>query len=595
MQLTELLGSLWMHISSKRKLQFGFLIILMIISSLAEIFSIGAVVPFLGALMSPEKLFTIPLIKNIAEYLNIIKPSQMVLPLTLIFGFLALVAGIMRLFLLYVSTKLSFSTGSDLSVDIYRKTLYQPYRVHMLRNSSEVIDAVSTKANGIIYNTITPFLMLISSSVILIFVLMAAILFQPKIALSIFFGFGCIYLVIIMLTKGKLTSNSKKMAYYSTSTIKSLQEGLGGIRDILIDGNQELYCQHYLRSEKELRQAQGSVQFISHSPRYVIEALGMILIAIVVFAISSNSYTEAVDSIPILGALALCAQRLLPLLQQSYLGWTSMRGSQHALHDTLQLLDQKLPDYLTGYKGEYLVFDKKIELKLLTFNFNDSTHPILKNINLSILKGSCIGIIGETGAGKSTILDLLMGLILPTSGEIEIDGQILGLKNIRSWQKKIAHVPQAIYLSDSTVAENIAFGVSKNKIDMNKVVRAAELAQIKTTIELWPNNYETLVGERGVRLSGGQRQRIGIARALYKNADVLILDEATSALDEGTEEKVMKSISDHYQNLTIFIVAHRLTTLKNCTEIIELQHGAVKWVGDYGAMNKRVGASESGH
>ena len=188
-----------------------------------------------------------------------------------------------------------------------------------------------------------------------------------------------------------------------------------------------------------------------------------------------------------------------------------------------------------------------------------------------------------------------MGLILPTSGEIEIDGQILGLKNIRSWQKKIAHVPQAIYLSDSTVAENIAFGVSKNKIDMNKVVRAAELAQIKTTIELWPNNYETLVGERGVRLSGGQRQRIGIARALYKNADVLILDEATSALDEGTEEKVMKSISDHYQNLTIFIVAHRLTTLKNCTEIIELQHGAVKWVGDYGAMNKRVGASESGH
>lgn len=588
MPLSELLKSLWLHISKKRKLQFAFLILLMIVASLTEVISIGAIVPFLGVLMNPEKIYQFPIIQNIAYRLNIYDSEGIVFPLTIAFGIFTVLAGAMRLILLYVSTRLSFATGSDLSIGMYRKTLYQPYKVHMNRNSSEVIDAVATKANGIIYNTITPFLMLVSSSVMLAIILIAIIWFQPEIAISIFLGFGTIYLFIVLLTKNTLLNSSEKMARYSTKSIKYLQEGLGGIRDILIDGSQEMHCGIYIKNDNALRQAQGSVHFISHSPRYAIETLGIVLILILVYANTRDPSVEMAEIIPILGALALCAQRLLPLLQQSYLGWTTIRGGQFTLSDTLELLNQEMPTHIDSLQDECLKFNHSITLSDLSFEYGLPGQTILNKINFSINKGGRVGIVGKTGSGKSTLLDILMGLLLPSSGEMSIDGRPLNLGNMRSWQKKIAHVPQSIYLSDSTIAENIAFGVPRDQIDIKKVIIASQLAQINSTIEMLPLKYATLVGERGVRLSGGQRQRIGIARALYKEADVLILDEATSALDEVTEEMVMKSIIEFNQNMTIFIVAHRLTTLKNCSEIIELGLGDIQWAGSYQEMIERI-------
>jgi len=370
------------------------------------------------------------------------------------------------------------------------------------------------------------------------------------------------------------------MARESVQVIKSLQEGLGGIRDVLIDGSQATYCQVYRNADLRLRRAQGNSAFISASPRYGMEALGMLLIAALAYSLAQQDDGIA-KAIPILGALALGAQRLLPVLQQAYGSWAGIQSGQAALQDTLNLLDQPLPSYADQPAAEPLSFKHTISLKQLAFRYSPQTPYVLEQINLTIAKGSRVGFIGATGSGKSTLLDIVMGLLEPTEGTLEIDGKPVTPGNNRAWQAHIAHVPQAIFLADSSIEENIAFGVPPDQIDHERVRQAAQQAQIADIIETWPKQYQTFVGERGIRLSGGQRQRIGIARALYKQADVIIFDEATSALDNETEQAVMQAIEGLNENLTILIIAHRLTTLKNCTQIVELSECGIKRTGSY--------------
>ena len=316
------------------------------------------------------------------------------------------------------------------------------------------------------------------------------------------------------------------------------------------------------------------------SPRYALEALGMLLISALAYmlALQPNGIAKA---IPVLGVLALGAQRLLPILQLAYSSLSTIQGGEASLKDALELLEQPLPDYADQPPAKPLMFLKKIELKNLSFRYTEQTPLVLNNLNLEICKGSRTGFIGVTGSGKSTLLDVVMGLLQPTDGALEIDGQSITSANNRAWQAHIAHVPQAIYLSDSTIEENIAFGIPKGSIDHKRVKKAAQQAQIAHIIESWPKKYKTYVGERGIRLSGGQRQRIGIARALYKQADVIIFDEATSALDNDTEQAVMEAIESLGNELTILIIAHRLTTLKNCTQVVELGDGGIKRIGSY--------------
>jgi ABC-type multidrug transport system fused ATPase/permease subunit len=578
--ITSLLKRLWQHISQRRRGQFGLLLVLMILASFAEILSIGAVLPFLGVLTAPERIFQLPVAQPIIQILNLTEPKQLLLPLTVAFGATALITGIMRLVLLWASTRLSFATGADLSISIYQRTLYQPYAVHCARNSSEVINGISGKANGVIYSIIVPALTLISSSIMLITILIALLLVQPVIALAAFSGFGLIYAVIIRFTRKQLMVDSLCAARETTQVIKSLQEGLGGIRDVLIDGSQAAYCQIYRNADLPLRRAQGNGLFISASPRYGMEALGMMLISALAYSLAQQTDGIA-KAIPIIGALALGAQRLLPVLQQAYGAWTQINSGQVSLKDTLELLDQPLPDYAYQPIAEKLSFKHNISLKDLDFRYSPQMPYVLRQINLSIAKGSRVGFIGTTGSGKSTLLDIVMGLLEPTDGWLLIDNQKVTPSNHRAWQAHIAHVPQAIFLADSTIEENIAFGIPKNQIDHFRVRQAAQQAQISESIELWPQQYQTFVGERGVRLSGGQRQRIGIARALYKQADVIIFDEATSALDNETEQAVMKAIEGLSQDLTVLIIAHRLTTLKNCTQIVELGEGGIRRVGSY--------------
>lgn len=554
--------------------------VLIVFTSFAEILGIGAVLPFLAVLTAPDDVFEHRLAQPFIQTMGFTSAEQLLLPLTIMFGVAALVAGVMRLLLLWASTRLSFAVGADLSIGIYRRTLYQPYSVHVSRNSSEVINGISGKSNSVIHSVIVPTLTLISSIVMLAAILIALLSVNPVIALLAFGGFGAIYALIIRLVRKRLMADSQRIASESTQVIKSLQEGLGGIRDVLIDGSQAAYCQIYRNADLPLRRAQGSSSFISLSPRYAMEALGMMLIAALAYALAQQSGGIA-KAIPVLGALALGAQRLLPVLQQAYAAWSGIRGGQASLQDVVELLDQPLPEYADQPATKPLPFHQQICLKQLSFRYSLQTPWVLSGIDLAINKGSRVGIIGTTGSGKSTLLDIVMGLLSPTQGTLEIDGQTITPSNGRSWQAHIAHVPQAIFLADSTIEENIAFGIPKEQIDTARVRTAARQAQIADLIASWPKQYQTPVGERGIRLSGGQRQRIGIARALYKQADVIIFDEATSALDNETEQAVMQAIEGLADDLTIIIIAHRLTTLKNCTLLVELSQGKIKRTGTY--------------
>jgi ATP-binding cassette, subfamily B, bacterial PglK len=577
--ITQLLKRLWHHISPQRRVQFWFLLILMLLTSLTEIISIGAVLPFLGVLTAPAHVFEHPVAQPIIQVLGFTQPEQLLLPLAIAFGVAALIAGAMRLLLLWGGTRISFAIGADLGISIYRRTLYQPYSVHVTRNSSEIISGISGKANGIIYSTILPILTMISGSTMIIAILVAVLSVEPLIALVAFGGFGLIYAVIIKLTRLQLLRNSQCVARESVYVIKSLQEGLGGIRDVLINGSQTAYSNIYRNTDLPMRRAQGNNVFIGGSPRYGMEALGMLLITALAYTLAQHPDGIA-KAIPILGALALGAQRLLPVLQQTYGSWTHILSGQTSLQDTLELLEQPLPAYANQSVHKPLPFQEQISLKQLTFGYTAQTN-VFRNLDLTIAKGSRLGFIGLTGSGKSTLLDIVMGLLQPNDGTMEIDGQLVTLNNVRAWQAHIAHVPQTIFLADSTINENIAFGIPKDQIDHELVRQAAQQAQIADSIESWSEQYQTFVGERGIRLSGGQVQRIGIARALYKRADVIIFDEATSALDNETEQAVMQAIEGLSKDLTLLIIAHRLTTLKNCTQIVELGEGGIKCTGSY--------------
>ena len=552
----------------------------MFITSFAEVLSLGAVVPFLSVLTNPKVLFEYKRIQYIIKIFDISKPEELLLPLTLVFCITVIIAAIMRFIMLWAQTRLSFAIGSDFSYSIYKKTLYQPYSVHISRNSSEVITGVSTKVDSLINNALLPSLIIISSSLMLFMVISALFLLNPLIAFFTFFGFGFIYVIIIQIVKKKLHQDSINISIELTKVVKALQEGLGGIRDVIIDGTQQVYCDVYKNADQPLKKAQASMTIISNSPRFGIEALGMILIALVAYfaTVKSNGLITAV---PLLGIIAVSAQRMLPVLQQLYASWVAIKGGELSLQDALKLISQPMIDETKILNFNSISFAKEIELKEVSFKYNSSSNLVLNNLNLMIPKGSVIGIVGETGSGKSTMLDILLGLLEPTSGNLLVDGLIISDVNRQSWQKHIAHVPQNIYLSDATILENIAFGVPQIKIDIDKAYEAASKAQIFTSIDAMPEKFNTMVGERGIRLSGGQKQRIGIARAFYKNAHVIIFDEATSALDNNTENIIMDSIENLSKELTIIIVAHRTSTLKNCDKIIEISNGRINKIGNY--------------
>lgn len=561
-------------------MQFAVLLVLIAIASVLEIFSIGAVLPFLGAMIAPEHVYSHPRAQWVIEVLKIGSPQELLVPMSTAFVVFVMLSTCTRLLVVWATTRLTFATGADFSIAIYQRTLYQPYAVHIARNSSEVITGITAKSYRLIHNALLPTLTILNSVIMISLVMTALLSVRPLVSIVAFGGFASIYVGVIFFVKQRLYRDSQLIARETNQIMKTLQEGLGGIRDVLIDSSQEQYCQTYRNADFPLRRAEGMSAFIALSPRLVVEAIGMVLIVVLAMWLIRQPGGLS-TAIPILGALAIGAQRLLPVLQQAYAAWVSFHGNAASVHDAIDLLDQPLPDWVREPPPSPLPYRKNIELRGVSFRYGDGMPWILQNIHFSIRKGERVGFIGTTGSGKSTLLDVLMGLLTPTSGHLSIDSEIISNHNVRAWQACIAHVPQSIFLADASVAENIAFGVPKSEIDTERVRQAARSAQIADVIEALPAGYASQVGERGVRLSGGQRQRIGIARALYKRASVIVFDEATSALDSETEEAVMSAIAELGPSITVLMIAHRLSTLSNCDRIIELGGGTIRRQGSF--------------
>jgi ABC-type multidrug transport system fused ATPase/permease subunit len=550
----------------------------MLIASIADIVSIGSIIPFLGILTDPTSVFKSAAAQPLITFLSISQPSELVLPLTLIFGVAVFLAGAVRTMLLWANARLSYALGADISLAIYSKTLHQSYDQHCNRNTSEVIDGMINKTGGVIY-CISMLFTFITSIILISIIVFALLISDATAAFIVFGGIGILYYAVALRTKKFVAKNSQVIALESSNIIKTLQEGLGGIREVLLNGLQSTYLRTYQLSDRRLRVAQSVNTFAAQSPKYFMETIGLILMAGFAFVIT-NQGGGVQSTIPVLGALALGAQRLLPAMQQAYLSWSGLIGMQESLAGALELLEQGISQVDESNKLETTEFSSLV-LENVCFRYEKSEDFIIKNLSISIMKGDRVGIIGSTGSGKSTLLDLMTGLLSPSSGAILINDQQLDIVSKNVWQKMIGYVSQHVYLMDGSIAQNIAFAMEESGMDSRRIQEAAIKAQLIESSENSMQRLRMMVGERGNRISGGQRQRIGIARAIYKNRPILVLDEATSALDYNTENKVMESIKNLDKGVTLIVVAHRLSTLRDCNKIIRIEDGSIVGYGAY--------------
>ena len=568
-------------------MQLATLFLLTIVASLAEVMTLGAVLPFLAVLMAPEKIHAHNWAQPIIQLFQIQSAHNLPAIFTSIFAMAAVLAALARLALLWWQTRVSIDIAADFSIQVYERTLYQPYSVHISRNSSDIISG-SQKAKEMAGVFIQPIILASSSILMMLAIVITLVAIEPVAAIIALLGFGLVYVAFALLTRPRILKNSEAIAICQTKATKTIQEGLGGIRDVIIDGTQKVYSRLYMQSFLPMQTAIASNQVWASSPRFGVEALGITLIAGLAYflTISAPGENTVPNPIPVLAALALGAQRILPMLQQIYASYITIKGNQASIEDALDLLDQPVLSHKPTLPVSAIEFKASITLKNVGYRYDDKGPWVLRNLNLQIHKGDRVGFVGMTGSGKSTLLDIVMGLLTPTEGKLLIDNIEINCSNNRSWQSLLSHVPQTVYLADASIAENIAFGIPSRDIDLQKVKEACKHAQIDRTIESWVAGYDTLVGERGIRLSGGQRQRIGIARALYKRAGVLIFDEATSALDNDTESAVIKSIEKLASDVTILMVAHRITTLERCDKIVRVANGSIVAIESYTELTR---------
>jgi ABC-type multidrug transport system fused ATPase/permease subunit len=584
-----LLKLLWLTIKRKRKIQFAAVILLMIATSAMEVLSIGSAIPFISVIVNPGRVYESDSIKPLIDFFKINSQNELVFAIAVLFGVASTVTSIIKIYMVWLQTKLSYLVGADISEEIYRSALYEDYEQAIKRNSSEVVSGIVTKTNNLVFSVILPALNIITSIIIMAGMAIALSWVDIETTLKVVIGCSFIYFAVALATRRRLIESGVRVSNNQNKVVKTLQEGIGSLRDVIIDGTQEIHIDSFKVLDLELRRSQIEIQVISVVPRHLIEAIAMVGIAVVAFSLAQAS-NDASATVTALGVLALCAQKILPVIQQVYFALSTIRGGQATLKDTLNMMQNQKSIHSGVQK---LQFDKYIDLINVSYRYGNQNGWVLTEINLRIPRGSRVGVVGESGCGKSTLIDILMGLIPPTIGSLEIDGQVINSSSVIPWRRKIGHVPQTIYLADTTLAKNIALGVAAQEINMEKVKLAAKLAQIEELIEGLPDQYQTVVGERGARLSGGQRQRIGIARALYKNAEVLVFDEATSALDEQTEYEVMKAIEKLGGNITIFMVSHRPSTINMCTHVIKIDRHGVNLVNRKFVSGELLGTAKN--
>ena len=572
------LRQLHAFMSPARRRNFLSVLALMLLGAIMELVAIGSVVPFLSLLAGVPGQSDFSWIDRLFEAAGADSRDERLIAASVLLIAAALAAGAVRLQLAWSTQHFVLSLGHEVAVEIQRRTLAQPYSYHVSRNSSETIASLE-KVQSLVFSVLLQLMQAITAAFIAAFIMAALIRIDPVTAGLALVTFAIIYALVSMVTRKRLARNSAVVGAAYEQRIQIIQESLGGIRDIIIDNSQATYLEEFRKVDRRFSSARATTAFMASAPRFVIEAAGTVFIAALAIAISGREGSLA-QALPTLGAVALGAQRLLPLVQQLYQGWTNFAGNRSVARQVLNLLALPVEEETPSAQPGKLAFAGQIRFDKVSFTYPGRRRPALESIDLDIRRGSRVALVGPTGSGKSTLADLLMGLLVPTDGTISIDGVPLTAANRRAWQRSIAHVPQAIFLTDASIARNIALGVPPERIDEERLREAAAVAQIDSFIASLPEGYETFVGERGVRLSGGQRQRLGIARAIYKQAPVLVLDEATNALDDDSEMAVIRALdaraaADH----TVIVIAHRSSTVEHCDLVVRLDNGRISQMG----------------
>jgi ATP-binding cassette subfamily B protein len=568
------------HFSARRQRQLGVVFLLILVSAVSEVVSIGLIVPFLAIMLAPDQAMENSAIAAVASWLGIRTPSGLLLPLVAAFLTAIVAAACARLLSLYATARFATRTGTELATKLLSRTLHAPFVVHLSRHSSEVISAMTKKIDGVVNGVIMPALQFASAAVVLTFIAVALLLINPLVASIAFLALGGAYLALSLLTRATMRAISVQIRQDVSMVLKLLAESLSGIRDIIMSRSQQRYLADFSAVDSRMRGASAKTIVISQGARHFMEMFAIVLVVALAYVLASGP-DGAAAAIPTLGALALGGQRMLPALQQMFASWSTMSSTQGYLDDVVALLGPPGHETATATKGTEVAFQDAIELQNVSYAFPSDGRLILDQVSLSIPKGASVGLIGETGSGKSTLANIIMGLLTPSGGRMLVDATPITGSNVAAWQARIAYVPQSIYLLDASFEENIAIGNAMAPLDRALIQTAATEAKIASVIATRPEGYAARLGENGVQLSGGQRQRVGIARALYKRGDVLILDEATSALDEATEQAVMRAIDRSAPGVTKLVIAHRLTTLRNCDLIIRMKDGRIDQIGSF--------------
>ena len=561
--------------SPTRRRQFCSVLALMLAGAIAEFATVASVVPFLAMLADPERAREFPLIGPALDRFGAETNWEMLVAAAALFTTVAVVSALVRFRLVWSTHDLVFGFAHELAVDIHRRILSQPYIYHLQRDTTDLL-AVLRKAEVLVLDVLLQVFYCATAILISLFIVGALIAIDPATSLVAIGFIGAFYVLATRFSRTRLRTNSRAFDLYIAQRVQVAQESVGGIRDILIDGSQAQFVREFAAADRKISQAHVSNAVIGSAPRYVIEAASLILVAALALYLSRDQGLGA--AVPILGALALGAQRLLPLVQQVYHAWATIAGHWLVTNDVLKALSLSVADD-PGSQPAPLGLTNEIRLEDVFFTYPGPRSPALQGIRACIPRGSRVAIVGRTGSGKTTLADLIMGLLEPSSGRILIDGVPLDRSTRTAWQRSIAHVPQSAFLADTTIARNIAFGAPEVEIDLDRVRTAAKHAQLDSFVAHLPDGYDTLVGERGIGLSGGQRQRLAIARAFYKEAPVVVLDEATSALDDETEAAIVASLDAMVkQGRTIIVIAHRPTSIVNCDLIIRLHQGRLAGV-----------------
>lgn len=575
---------LWQSLSPRRRRQLLGLQILSLAAAAGEVANLGALLPFLRLLANPKE--GLQALGPLAAPLHALPEQHLLLSLGLGFAIVVMLSTTLRVLTIRAQLWLAAMIAADLGEQVFAVVLRRPFAWHLKHNSSKVLGHL-TKDVDQVSGSIQALLLVVVNLAIVLLLGGSLIALAPGVMLVLSALLAGFYLVVFRFTRGALRADGQRLTSNYQSSLQVAQEGLGGIRDVLLDRSQPFFISTYQSRNRSYRLAAAAINTKAQVPRYLIE--GFVVVLIVGLSLGLALSGQGIEQqLPLLGTLALGAYRLLQPLQQCFSSLSALLANQASLQRLrpfLQATKAEMPPQLIQSTPlpEINAGASLIELRQLSFRYGSESPWVLRHLDLAIQKGERIAFVGSTGCGKSTTSDLILGLLKPTEGQLLVHGSDLhaspGLE--QAWQQRVAHVPQAIYLSDASFAANIAFGVPADQIDEQRLRRAAVQARIAELIESSPEGYATVVGERGVRLSGGQRQRIGLARALYKQAELLVLDEATSALDNRTEAEVMEAIEGLDRQITVILIAHRLSTVQRCDRILLLEQGRVAGLGSY--------------